>query len=1198
GSGSNITIPTLTRPWIVPSEIIIRETPTNAYIYKATLKVMLESDHLRDSPSALTSNSNGALGQSLYDFKDSRLKQLNEYSTSLIKELIIPKLTQSINTSKKYAPLRQVYYSLILAQWFKKQYQGQSPLGTVPLARPDIAMGGTVPTLINSSNLTGLTSTQPWSKDTYFKQYQKSFKDGEYNFKQNTQTYSGTTIRSYFSGGMDLMGPSMEAAIDQNGTRLTPSNPTLPPGLANKCPLLEGDLNDVKLLRMPQQAFEEAALPEEVEIEPAQEQDTERENQGRSKRRAPNSRLRNLLLVAATLFGFNSGASVTAEQEEMKQPIEATRIVLTWPLASEDKDVQKLSAKAREIFNEDNIKVKFVVADINEVIRTHPELVGDNYGQEMLGKGRARAMITPLGPDEYLIIYDEQLLSLGTPALIICLAHELIGHMSFTPEELEGLSPTEEEALVFEREIKFLEALLNDKKLIEEFGPEAAGILQRLRAQLENEKRVLVWLKAEVKREKERGKGRPSSSVQPASLSRGPVLVAGASLLGVILGVTTLIILNKNKKLTQEAKRKNPGFNSRTNKRSSPHGERGAADFDSLKKLTAIIATILALLGIKAAISHKETSAEKNQAPTEEVVSVKKRWERPVPKVRWQQLEANAEKDRLRRERQEKVAEDESNELLQKQRLKNLEQDNEDNNVAGLADVALSEFNETEGYNGYQLRREAVHYLHGILFKQGVDPSVKQEALDALLAIVQAWAGHSPYDMLAGRAMNALVGIVGTMANPNNSLAFTDPGAFVLFADLIKDYPYLIAGDTRVSLAGWILNDEGGIIPQEARVDIIRAAESLVLYSQDPDQASRYLEQLESIFERSDNKEEVYWAAQAIADVAYYAEQEGMQREAEDYLLRANKGVDVDNPYGGVDVSLEKLTQLREAFKQRDEAPRPNAGGAMHEGGTLILMSAGLGLLIGGVWGMWIAGGAIILGMHFLSGGLRSAAESEAQAGARRGERGAVDFGTLKKLTAIIATVASLLGIKMAVAPKAAVPEKDASPKTEQVSPAEFVPPHADKSVADNDYAVPASAIYPAANLDQPNSGATGSDGDDVRLRAVQAILHPFLRGFSSAMALPLEVGNPIDPAPRTVALINRLQGLIMGLSDNEIIHLELARAAERSYYYVYVQRAFLEMLSNIAKEKSPEVRKFILGQVGKALKGYITSGGVSNMTL
>ena len=44
----NITIPTITRPWIVPNEVIVRETEDSAYIYKATLKVMLEADYLAD----------------------------------------------------------------------------------------------------------------------------------------------------------------------------------------------------------------------------------------------------------------------------------------------------------------------------------------------------------------------------------------------------------------------------------------------------------------------------------------------------------------------------------------------------------------------------------------------------------------------------------------------------------------------------------------------------------------------------------------------------------------------------------------------------------------------------------------------------------------------------------------------------------------------------------------------------------------------------------------------------------------------------------------------------------------------------------------------------------------------------------------------------------------------------------------------
>ncbi|MDO8662894.1 MAG: hypothetical protein Q7K98_06725 [Candidatus Omnitrophota bacterium] len=205
----NITIPTLTRPWIVPDEIIIRETKDapSAYIYKATLKVMLESDYLSSVsrghfPSGLSENAQKeSVPYAQYQFKDERLKQLNEYSSQLIRELIIPKLTKDINISKRYAPLRQVYYSLILAQWFKARHTlkvgdifRQGDNGTLKRkVSPDAR--------INSRNLTNLISQQPWSKTTYFQAYQKSFKDGEYNIKEPVYTPTGQVIRSYFSGG-------------------------------------------------------------------------------------------------------------------------------------------------------------------------------------------------------------------------------------------------------------------------------------------------------------------------------------------------------------------------------------------------------------------------------------------------------------------------------------------------------------------------------------------------------------------------------------------------------------------------------------------------------------------------------------------------------------------------------------------------------------------------------------------------------------------------------------------------------------------------------------------------------------------------------------------------------------------------------------------------------------------------------------
>jgi len=197
--GENVTIPTLTRPWIVPGEIIIRETQENAYIYKASLKIMLEQDYLKESAN--------------YSFTDERLKQLNEYASELIRETIIPKLTRDINTAKRYAPLRQVYYSLILAQWFKQEFSGKN---------------GLYSQLIDKKDLSGLASRDTWSKDTYFQAYKKSFKEGEYSIKEPVYTPQGQVIRNYMSGGIAL-GAEIIASIKQGGiiaTRVLPGELT------------------------------------------------------------------------------------------------------------------------------------------------------------------------------------------------------------------------------------------------------------------------------------------------------------------------------------------------------------------------------------------------------------------------------------------------------------------------------------------------------------------------------------------------------------------------------------------------------------------------------------------------------------------------------------------------------------------------------------------------------------------------------------------------------------------------------------------------------------------------------------------------------------------------------------------------------------------------------------------------------------
>jgi hypothetical protein len=185
---STVNIPTLVRPWIVPGEVVISSTPTDVYVYKANLKVMLEEDCLK--------------GSGEYSFKDERLKELNEYSAGLIRKLILPKLTEDVNNARRYAGLRQVYYSLILAQWFKEYFRGDFP---------------SYQSRINQKDISGLVSDKPSPVEDYFNAYRKSFKEGEYDIKEQVvSAVYGQSIRQYRSGGLqfaDILTGNQQARI-------------------------------------------------------------------------------------------------------------------------------------------------------------------------------------------------------------------------------------------------------------------------------------------------------------------------------------------------------------------------------------------------------------------------------------------------------------------------------------------------------------------------------------------------------------------------------------------------------------------------------------------------------------------------------------------------------------------------------------------------------------------------------------------------------------------------------------------------------------------------------------------------------------------------------------------------------------------------------------------------------------------------
>ena len=111
-----------------------------------------------------------------------------------------------------------MYYSLILAQWFKQKLRDGSFKESVIFKNRPFS-GGTIPK-IDSGDLTNLVAKQPYDKQDYFKQYQKSFKDGEYNLQEPAYTPMGQSIRRYMSGGMNWENLTFSPIMPASGKPL------------------------------------------------------------------------------------------------------------------------------------------------------------------------------------------------------------------------------------------------------------------------------------------------------------------------------------------------------------------------------------------------------------------------------------------------------------------------------------------------------------------------------------------------------------------------------------------------------------------------------------------------------------------------------------------------------------------------------------------------------------------------------------------------------------------------------------------------------------------------------------------------------------------------------------------------------------------------------------------------------------------
>ncbi|HLF17784.1 MAG TPA: hypothetical protein VI749_02705 [Candidatus Omnitrophota bacterium] len=180
---TDIPINTFNKIWIVPEKAVVYEKGSTVFVLESKLKVMLEEDY-----KALKHNLyNEQLGTD--QVSDSQVEQLNEVSSQIVREVLIPEIEREVNYGENFVELRQIYNAMILAAWYKNRLK-QSLLGQI---------------YVDQNKVAGVDVQDKEIKLKIYGQYVEAFKKGVYNFiKDEYDSQSQEMVsKTYFSGGFD-----------------------------------------------------------------------------------------------------------------------------------------------------------------------------------------------------------------------------------------------------------------------------------------------------------------------------------------------------------------------------------------------------------------------------------------------------------------------------------------------------------------------------------------------------------------------------------------------------------------------------------------------------------------------------------------------------------------------------------------------------------------------------------------------------------------------------------------------------------------------------------------------------------------------------------------------------------------------------------------------------------------------------------
>ncbi|MFP4473289.1 MAG: HEAT repeat domain-containing protein [Candidatus Omnitrophota bacterium] len=181
--GQDFPVHTFNKIWIVPDKAVVFQKANNVFVVESRLKVMLDQDYISQQKNA-----------EKHGFKNTVLTNNSpnedEGFAEIVRNVMIPEIEREVNHGKNFAPIRQIYHALILADWYKTNLR-ESLLGQV---------------YVDRKKTRGIEIDDPAVKEKIYRQYIESFRKGVFNFvKEDYDPASQQIIpRKYVSGGVEL----------------------------------------------------------------------------------------------------------------------------------------------------------------------------------------------------------------------------------------------------------------------------------------------------------------------------------------------------------------------------------------------------------------------------------------------------------------------------------------------------------------------------------------------------------------------------------------------------------------------------------------------------------------------------------------------------------------------------------------------------------------------------------------------------------------------------------------------------------------------------------------------------------------------------------------------------------------------------------------------------------------------------------